>query len=281
MKLRLMSNNQWLCDKNQPDWEAKGMDCSPTVRERAFARLYHEVSPDVVGLQEVSGIMADKLVRYLAEAGERYALLWGKDTPILYRQDKFELVNSDFALYPEEFPGHEGCFNNSKSKSWNIAVFRVKETGKEFVFATTHLWWKSSNPQAKNYQPFSDEARAYQLQLLIARVEEFRAEYGNCPAVIVGDLNADYHAQVVQAALAAGYVHGHDAAVEYANNEHGYHWCGKDGFVPYVPQPFDKGIDHILIKGAPEGFVRRFDRTTPEYYLPVSDHSPVWIDVEY
>ena len=112
-------------------------------------------------------------------------------------------------------------------------------------------------------------------------MEEFRAKYGNCPAVIVGDLNADYHAQVVQAAFAAGYVHGHDAAVEYANNEHGYHWCGKDGFVPYVPQPFDKGIDHILIKGAPEGFVRRFDRTTPEYYLPVSDHSPVWIDVEY
>ena len=40
------------------------------------------------------------------------------------------------------------------------------------------------------------------------------------------------------------------------------------------------GIDHILISDAPEGFVRRFERYTPEYYMPLSDHFPVFADVE-
>ena len=30
---------------------------------------------------------------------------------------------------------------------------------------------------------------------------------------------------------------------------------------------------------APADFVRRFERYTPDYYLPLSDHSPVFADV--
>lgn len=279
MKLRLMSNNQWKNDKNVPEWEEKGMDCSAVARERGFVRLYGELQPDVIGMQEVSALMAEELLLGCREAGMQYALLWGKDTPILYRPDRLELLDSDFALLPEEFPGYEGKFNNSRSKSYCVAVFREKESGKRFVFVTTHLWWKSSNPASRNYQAGSDEARAYQLGLVMDVAEAYGKRY-DCPIVIVGDLNADYESQAVSAALARGYVHGHDVAVEYRDEENGYHWCGKDGFVPYVPKPFKTGIDHILLKNAPEGFVRRFDRYTPEYYLPISDHSPVWIDVE-
>ena len=43
--------------------------------------------------------------------------------------------------------------------------------------------------------------------------------------------------------------------------------------------PFKEAIDHILVKFAPEGFVRRFERYTPDYYLPLSDHSPAFADV--
>lgn len=280
MKLRLMSNNQWKCDNNLPEWEAKGMDCSPTVRERGFARLYAEKLPDVIGLQEVSAIMADKLVRYCRDAGVHYSLLWGKDTPIVYRPDKLELIDSDFALFPDEFPGHEGCFNNGKTKSWCLAVFRAKEDGKCFVFVSTHLWWKSGNPQSKNYQAASDEARAYQMGLVMDVAEQYAAKY-SCPIIIVGDLNANYRSLAVRAALERGYAHAHNVATDFADEEHGYHWCGRDGFVPYVPRPFEEGIDHILLKGMPVGGVRRFERYTPEYYLPISDHSPVYIDVEY
>lgn len=276
--LRIMSHNVWKCDGNLPDWEAKGENCSAAVRAKGMVRVYTETSPDIVGFQEMSPAMADGILLGLAEQGLRYALLWGRDTPVLYRQDRLELLNSDFRLYPTEFPGWEGEFNNAGTKSWCIAVFRDKSDGKKLIFMSTHLWWKSSDPASNSYQAGSDEARVYQLNLAMDRLEEFRAEY-DCPAVLVGDLNADYTMPVIRNALSRGFGHAHDLAADYADEDWGYHYCFGDGYRPYVSAPFEKGIDHILVKYAPEGFVRRFERYTPDYYLPLSDHSPVFADV--
>jgi len=278
--LRLMTHNQWKNDDNRPEWAEKGLDCSASVRMRGFVRVYKDTMPDIIGCQETSFNMADKMIRYCAEEGLRYALLWGRDTPIVYRQDKFEIVDSDFSLYPDVFPGHEGIFNNDHTKSYNIAVFRIKENGKLFIFSSTHLWWKSSNPESKSYQPYSDEAREYQIGFLIDKIEEYRKKY-NCPAFIVGDLNANYNSLAVQKALSEGYVHAHDAATEYRDETMGYHDCfgwGYNSF--YRAEPFPYAIDHILIKGAENLNIRRFERFSPEYYLPLSDHSPAFVDVE-
>lgn len=279
-RLRLMTHNQWKNDENIPAWEEMGMDCSSTVRSRGFVRVFKETAPDIIGCQETSFRMADELVRFCAEEGMRYAVLWGRDTPIFYRPDKFELLDSDFSLYPDEFPLHEGVYNNSMTKSWNIGVFRVKENGRVFIFATTHLWWKSSNPESKHYQPMSNEAREYQLAMLIDRVELFREKY-TCPCIIVGDLNANYSSLAVRRAFSCGYVHAHDIAAEYADETNGHHSCGKSGFATsYGDRTFIHAIDHILLKDAPEGSVKRFERYSPEYYLPLSDHSPAYIDFE-
>ncbi len=277
---RIMSNNQWYCDRQTDAWKALGIDSTGAVREEGFARFYRETQPDLIGLQEVSPTMAESLMTILTADGGRYALLWGHDTPVIYRSDRFELVDSDFRLYPDDVPGWDGCFNNSQTKSWCIAVLRAKETGKRLIFASTHLWWKSSNPALSWYQTGSDEARAYQLGMLMDRVAQFQAQY-NAPAIIVGDLNAKYASPAVQAALSRGYRHAHDIAVEFANEEDGMHECGPDGYEPYTPATFAESIDHILIKDAPEGFVRRFDRAMPDYYLTLSDHAPTWIDVQY
>lgn len=276
--LRVMSHNVWKCDKNLPAWEAKGEDCSAAARAKGMVRVYAETKPHIIGCQEMSAMMADEIIRGLAAAGERYALLWGRDTPILYRQDRLELLDSDFLVYPTEVPGLEGEFNNSGTKSWCIAVFRDKTDGKKLIFMSTHLWWKSSDPESANYQPGSDEARVYQLNLAMDRLEELRNQY-DCPIVLVGDLNADYRKPVIQDALARGYAHAHDIATEFADEDWGYHYCFGDGYKPYEKAPFEKGIDHILVKFAPAGFVRRFERYTPSYYLPLSDHSPVFVDV--
>ena len=278
-KIRLMSHNQWKCDENQPAWMEQGLDCSAEARIRGFVRVYRDTQPDIIGCQEVSALMADKLVRYLADDGQRYALLWGRDTPILYRQDKFELVDSDFFLYSEAVPGYPGSFNNHGTKSWCLGVFREKESGKLFAFMTTHLWWKSSDPESVNYQPWSEEARRYQIELAAKCLEAYADKY-HCPMVLVGDMNGGYHSTAVQAALEKGFVHAHDVAVEHADETMGYHRCGPKGFESYLDKPFVSGIDHILVKEAGEGFVRRFERFSPEYYLPLSDHSPVYVDVE-
>ena len=277
--IRLMTHNQWKNDPNRPDWEKIGADCSAKVRTRGFARVYAETMPDIVGCQEVSAHMADCLMRYTAEAGLTYALLWGRDTPILYRQDRFELVDSEFALYPDALPGREGVFNNEMTKSYAIAVFRHKESARLFLFATTHLWWKSGDPSSSYYQAYSDEAREYQMALLIDRIDALQEKY-KCPAVIVGDLNTWYNSKAVQYALGKGFSHGHDVATEYADEAIGYHACFAWGYRDhYEDKPFVEAIDHILLRGFEAGAVTRFERFSPDYYLPLSDHSPAFIDL--
>ena len=156
--------------------------------------------------------------------------------------------------------------------------------GKHIYDENTKQHWltqlKITNPEKKNYQPYSAEAREYQIKMLIAQVDEWQAKY-NCPAVIVGDLNANYNSLAVQHALNNGYVHAHDIAVEYADETMGYHYCFPAGFnTEYYDKPFPDAIDHILVIGAEDGFVRRFERFSPDYYFPLSDHSPAFADVE-
>ncbi len=279
-KLRLMSNNVWKNDCNQPAWEEKGKDCSVECRARGLARAYLETDPDVIGLQECSPRMLEELMEHFAAADLPFAVLWGRDTPILYRSDKFELLDSEFALYEEEIEGLEGKFNNHKTKSYCIAVLGLKGSDKRLIFATTHLWWKSENPNSPDYYPHSDAARSHQLGLLMERLAHWREKY-HCPTVFVGDMNANYNSPAVRAALSAGYVHGHDAATEYWDETDGHHFCYAAGYDNYEePLDFEEGIDHIFIADAPQDFVRRFERFTEEYYMPLSDHFPLWIDVE-
>lgn len=281
-KLRIMSNNIWSCGDNSPHWLAKGLDCSDEHRIPGFIRVYSETQPDILGLQECSARLADSLMQNIKKANMPYALLWGRDTPILYRTDKFELIDSDYLIYPEEIPGLDGEFNNVKTKSYCIAVLRTKEEGKLIIFASTHLWWMSSDPNAprNEYYPHSDEARTYQINLLLDKVDLFIKKY-NCPAVVVGDFNAVYSSEAIQSALKRGWNHAYNIATDYRNETDGWHYCYADGYDMYEnPRDFSKSIDHALIANEPTGFVRRFERYAPEYYMPLSDHFPMWIDVD-
>lgn len=280
--IRLMTHNIWNREKNSPAWEEQGFDCSADARVGGLLRVWQETQPDVIGCQEASAYMAD-LVK---EGMPDYTLIWGRYTPILYRADKLELVDSEFCTYPEYIEGYEEKYNDSRSKAYNIGVFRTKEDGKLFIFATTHLWWKRSPrpdeeaPYPKTCQAYSDEAREYQIALLCEALDRFRAKY-NCPAFLVGDLNTGYESKAVQSAFAKGFRHAHDIATDYAEEAVGYHYCFPDGFKTfYSDRPFKTAIDHILVAGEKEGSVKRFERYSPDYYFPISDHSPAYVDIE-
>ena len=276
-KLRIMSNNIWNMDDNCEVWRALGEDCSAEVRMKGIARVYGELRPGVVGLQEASHKMIDCLMTELAAVGLRYAVQWTRFTSILYRPDLFELLDSEYLLYPVTMEGYEGCFNDGRSKSLNVAVFRCKEDGHVFVLGNTHLWWKSSNPADPSFQRGSDEARVLQIGLASGLIAKYQKQYA-APAVFLGDMNCGYRAAPIQVALQSGFVHAHDAATEYASEGNGHHYCYPSGHKPYVPQPFVNAIDHILLRDAPKDAVRRFDRYTPDYYETLSDHYPVYID---
>ncbi len=284
-RIRLMTHNVWNCDDNCPVWIEKGDDCSAAARVGSLVQVYLDTKPDIIGGQEVSALMADLLKETCHAAGLEYTLIWGRFTPILYRADKFELLDSEFVTYPERIEGYDETFNDVKSKALNIGVFREKKSGKRFVFATTHLWWMSSDKSragkpGSDYRYGSDEAREYQLSILREKVFAFCKQY-DCPAVVVGDLNTNYLSKAVQDMFDAGFRHAHDIATEYAEEDIGYHFCYPAGYENfYSDKPFEYGIDHILLHGEPEGCVKRFERYSPEYYLPISDHSPAYIDME-
>lgn len=279
-KLRIMTHNQWRFDNNRPEWEKIGCDCSAEVRAKGFSRVYKELLPDLIGCQEVSFKMLDCLLRDAKSANLNYAVVWGRETPILYNPEKFELLDCDFDLFPLTIDGFEGTFNNYQTKSWAVGVFRIKENGKTFIFANTHLWWMSSDPTHEYYQPHSDEARVHQLSIVNQVIERYYEKYA-CPVILAGDFNSNYHSPAMDYMLKNGFTHSHSLATDYADQTEGYHACGPFGFsTEYSNRTFEFAIDHLMLKHNDCIAVKRFERYSPPYYLPLSDHSPAFIDVE-
>lgn len=278
--LRIMSNNIWWSDANSEIWAKNGDDCSAPTRAKGFFRVYKELAPDVLGLQECSGFMRKILRRLLEDENLPYEFLYGRDTPILINREKFFIEETASFVYSEEIPDFEGSFNNCRTKSYCIAVLTEKSSGKKLIFATTHLWWMEDDPNHKNYRAHSSEARAYQLNLLLDKCEEFIAKY-NCPCIVVGDLNADINSIALTSAFNRGWLHTHDLA-EVKDETMGMHYCYADGFTttPY-DKDFTASIDHILIKNKGDMKINSFNRYSPDYYMPLSDHFPVYIDVEF
>lgn len=277
--IRVMSQNQWNCTNNLPSWEKQGLDCSAAVRMKGHVKILGELMPDVLGGQEVNKEMQQELIFGCMESGLPYTLIWGNMTPIVYRADKLELLDSRYILYPERVQEYDGCFNDAKSKSCNLAVMRTKEDGKTFIFAATHLWWKNGrDPASASYQEGSDEVRVKQMQQACELIVSYQEKY-DCPAILVGDMNAGYDSPAVQLALTeGGFVHAHDVAAETTENI-GYNGCGGRGPGTWSDKPFVCGIDHILLKGIPGSGVIRFARYLSDAYRYLSDHAPVYADI--
>ena len=282
-KLRLMSQNQWYWSDNRPEWQELGLDSSAATRMHGHIQVFKDLMPDVVGGQEITPEMQQYFNWYAAEEGlPGYVMIWGNATPIIYRPEKLDLVDSEYFCYPNEIEGLPGKYNPTKGYAATLAVFRVKENGKMFIFLTTHLWFKRGNPEHPKYYPGSNEARAYQLRMAKELIEKYRKAYGDIPAVLVGDLNGGSDSEALIPVLwEGGYLHAHDLATDYAIEDGGFNSLTTRG-----PGKWHEGLDylhtfdHIIVKDFPEGAIKRFDRYMPDYYLYLSDHAPVYIDVE-
>ena len=275
-RMRLMTQNQWTYTDNNEVWESLGLDCSAEVRMHGHVQILKDLMPDIVGGQEVNIHMQQFLKFYCMQENLPYTIVWGNMTPLIYRADKFELLDTEYILYPLTVEGYEGKCNDANSKSLNLGVFREKASGKVFIFATTHLWW------IKEYKrEGSDEVRRLQIKQAIDLIDTYQKKYNGCPAILVGDMNARYDSPAVQYALnECGYSHAHDVATDFRHEGRGYNGCGPKKVGVWQDTPFETAIDHILVKNIPDGAISRFDRYCPDYYLTVSDHAPAYIDIK-
>lgn len=282
----IMSNNQWACEDNAEAWKARGEDSSCEARMGDIVKAYLLAMPDVICLQESTQRMGNLMMKefntQLKEQGveAKYSYVSGRDTPIVYRSDLLKLKESGFFLYPESVPGLDGEFNNSESKSYAWCVFEERSSGKYFATLTTHLWWKLDDPNSRYYYPHSDDARAWQLQQGTNKMNEIMKKY-NCPVFAMGDFNAEVNSKCVQTAYADGWQDVHDVCQGECDDSWGYHHCGWDNYTRFVWKPFEKAIDHMLFKSPIPVTVKRFVRIMPEWFDRLSDHYPLYAEVEF
>jgi endonuclease/exonuclease/phosphatase family metal-dependent hydrolase len=157
-------------------------------RSASVAHLIRSVyDPDLIGMQEALHHQIDELDERLSAyswvgVGRTDGNLGGEFSPIFYKRDKFELLQTNTFWLSEtpEIPG---------SKSWDAAItrivswakFRDKESEKEFYLFNTH------------FDHIGVESRKESARLILYAMGDIA---GNAPVVLTGDLNVTEESEV-------------------------------------------------------------------------------------
>ena len=278
--LRILVNNIWEYSQDTipPKWQEMGEDPRDYVRAPQFVRLITEHMPDVFALQEYSAHMHNEFYHKISSKG--YEMAWESqedwnNTPIFYYSEVIEPI---YVNYHKFSPVQ---WSNRGTKSFTSAVFKRKSDNKLFALLNTHLWWKSDS-----IQPGSSMARAAQIWLIMAEAEIIKAEYGEIPIFITGDMNCEENTVPIQQLILNGYTPCYKVAIDHGDQNNGHHICSpKDGF---STQSRRKGgdresgaIDHCLYSDPNNTIeIRVFDCIMEEYTVKLTDHYPLLIDIK-
>lgn len=217
------------------------------------------VKPDIIGFQEVSPLHYDYIVKsmpgYLHEMAYRDDFILSEGCPIFYRADKYERIDSG-SFWLSETP-------DVMSKDWGSAHYRIciyvilrdKASGKEFVVFNTHL------------DHVSDEARIEGIKVVLEKIKEF----GNLPAFLMGDLNAEPDSKTILSTKEA-FDDAHDIALTSVDGATFHKWG---------TQLDRERIDYIMIsKGACE--VSEYSILNNCYDgVYSSDHTSIFVKVKF
>ena len=147
-----------------------------------------EAQPNIIGFQEVTCWQYDYLVETMVGFDSiisyRDKMVNSEGCPIFYRTDLYTLIDKG-SFWLSETP-------DVMSKDWGAAHYRIcsyvilkdKATEKEFVVFNTHL------------DHVSDEARINGIQVVLDKIKEF----GDLPAILMGDLNAEEYTDTYKSA---------------------------------------------------------------------------------
>lgn len=155
------------------------------IRSDMLRALIDEYQPDSIGMQEVTTLwrsMMDTSIfnhSYSSVGDPRSE--GGEASPIYYRSDKFDLVDSG-TFWLSDTPGVVGSMfedsNYPRICTW--AHLRDKTTGEEFVHLNTHLDHNGDNT--------AKEGRALRMKQFTV-ILLFMQRFKDIPCVLTGDLN--------------------------------------------------------------------------------------------
>lgn len=234
-----------------------------TYRKDYAANVVKFYDVDVCGAQEVLHHqltdMLDRLPGYgYVGVGREDGKTKGEYAPILYKKDRFSVVKTgDFWLAED--------MNAVGKKGWDAAcervatwaIFKDKETGKEFFVLNTHL------------DHIGKVARHEGAALVLEQVKSLS---GNLPAIVTGDFNASEDSDPIQVLTNTSdsrhLIHTRPVAEMKYGPEGTFHDYGR---VPFEKRSF---IDYIFTKGNIKTFRHGVLTETMGHLYP-SDHYPI------
>ena len=280
--IRAMSFNV-LCDdyNNKPE-------VAPRVEGAVNTILKY--APDVAGLQECddqwyAALAADErfsakyqFVNYATTSDNKIAYN-GKNytnySTIIYNTEVLELV--------EWTQMHLVNHSNNECRTLTIAVFTIKESGKQFIFTSTH-WALTPNErieQAEWMKPVIDEWRAKYPEAEIILSGDYNANDSETSILTLMEQNNLYESKdAVTVGLACKSTHiGNGMHVGDKDKTNPIHWLR--GRISFTAQHVmtTECIDHILISDGVESLY--YDTIHDDEALEVSDHMPIYCDLKF
>ena len=254
--VRVMSSNI-LFDKTLSD------------RLNLIADYYRASDADLIGMQEVNRV-GTALFETLSDLYTPVALRHAEDkhcfTPILYRHDRFDLIESGSELYRSRG-------TDTKSMAW--AVVADKQSGKKLAVINSHgsLILKSYNLDATDAVE-GEMWRVDNVCQMLEKKDELRAKYGEkLPVFITGDFNTYAHRESIQNMKKVLPDCAEVATVSATTDVNSFHR------VPGQPCPEGTPIDYIFVTDdAVTVLVHCIP--TDEKALAISDHCPVCVDAK-
>lgn len=200
---------------------------------------------DVIGLQETStwrGVILERLMDRYAFAGDPSYFVGGADCDIIYRRDRFELLDCGFFyLHPEGLEDRGWDAKFIRRSAW--ALLKAKDGGAVALFATTHLEHDGPRARVEGAKLIGPKLCA------IAEQEMQRFGLAECPILLVGDMN-DKVGSAVYDALTGCFLDARRESLGPTVSDRVSSFSG----IYHVDSPADvraEGlyIDHILFRG--------------------------------
>ncbi len=278
--LRIMTYNIWQYDGTTIPtafYDASGKllyDPRNENRSKDFAAVFYGISPDVLGMQEYSAKMNTAISGYISSLFKPASASTSSQnyTPIYYNSKTLTLKSVEYKQY-------SSTWSNGGTKSYTVATFEHKATGKQFIVLNTHLWWKSESAQAG-----SDKARLDQVNIILKKIEDLTLTT-KLPVFVMGDMNCKLGSDAMNAFVTAGYHSAAQDAIDHKDGTAGYHYCAADGFKAETEaQKTDtngaSSIDHIwFINTDANSAVRDYHIVHTSFTFPMADHAPRFVDV--
>jgi len=263
--VRILFNNVW--SGNQSSAPAK-------YRAIQLAELYADYAPDIICLQEFSGVMNTDLTKYLKKMGyvevpyatknKNYAVR----TPVFYNPKAVTLVDSGYWAFNDTA--------NDKSKSIGWGVFKDSK-GKMFCVASTHFYWTSDE--------LGEYARQIDATELSEQMKKVSEKHNGIPIIIGGDYNCKLGSAPLEIMKKNGFTDVENTAIktEMGGTHHSYPTINENTGVctsySKAGGTYETAIDHVFSYADSNLTVNLYDVIEDFFALASSDHCPLLTDI--